>query len=90
MISKNLVTRAVLAVALVLIGAAVAPARIEPAGVTSTSDFRKLPLSFVPNAGQTDPAVRFQAQGTGNRGPDHGDVLELLLEHPDCDRIFSA
>src|SRR5918911_1513897 len=29
------------------------------------SDFGKLPLSFVANAGQSDPAVRFQAEGMG-------------------------
>ncbi len=28
-------------------------------------NFGKLPLSFVPNAGQTDPAVRFQVRGMG-------------------------
>jgi hypothetical protein len=28
-------------------------------------DFGKLPLSFVPNAGQADPAVRFQVRGLG-------------------------
>jgi hypothetical protein len=28
-------------------------------------DFGKLPLSFVPNAGQTNPAVRFQVRGMG-------------------------
>ena len=28
-------------------------------------DFGKLPLSFVPNAGQTDPAVRFEVRGMG-------------------------
>ena len=27
--------------------------------------FGKLPLSFIPNAGQTDPSVQFQAQGLG-------------------------
>ena len=30
---------------------------------TVVHNFARLPLSFVPNAGQTDPAVRFQAYG---------------------------
>lgn len=30
-----------------------------------THDVTQLPLSFVPNVGQTDPAVQFQAQGLG-------------------------
>ena len=38
------------------------------AGLSSTSvqlDLSQLPLAFVPNAGQTDPAVRFQAHDMG-------------------------
>jgi hypothetical protein len=27
--------------------------------------YRKLPLSFIPNEGQTDNAVRYYAQGAG-------------------------
>ncbi|HEU5012968.1 MAG TPA: Calx-beta domain-containing protein [Roseiflexaceae bacterium] len=39
--------------------AAAAPA------AASSADVSKLPLTFVPNAGQTDPQVRFQAQAMG-------------------------
>ncbi len=35
------------------------------AAPVAAPDFGKLPLSFVPNAGQTDPAVRFQVRGMG-------------------------
>ena len=31
----------------------------------AVQEFGRLPLSFVPNAGQTDPAVRFQVRGLG-------------------------
>ncbi len=63
--SKKAVIRATLAAALLLLSAAATPARTEVVGLATTPDFGKLPLSFVPNAGQTDPAVRFQAQGMG-------------------------
>ncbi|MEJ2558931.1 MAG: SBBP repeat-containing protein [Anaerolineae bacterium] len=60
----------VLAILLVLTAlAAYFPSGPTPAGPTSAtiaSDFGELPMSFVPNAGQTDPAVRFQAQSTGS------------------------
>jgi len=65
MISKKKFVGATLAMAILLLGAAVTPARTEVVGLTIAPDFGKLPLSFVPNAGQTDPAVRFQAQGMG-------------------------
>lgn len=35
-----------------------------PTGATIKLAFGKLPLSFVPNAGQTDPAVRFQVHSS--------------------------
>jgi len=34
---------------------------------SSLTDFNQLPLSFVPNMGQEDQAVRFQVQGLGGR-----------------------
>jgi hypothetical protein len=44
----------------------------QPAGASAASErdevidaYRKLPLSFVANAGQTDEAVRYYAQGAG-------------------------
>ena len=40
-----------------LAAAAAAPALVP--------DFGRLPLSFIPNAGQTEPAVRFQAHSLG-------------------------
>ncbi len=49
--------------------AASLPSGPKLAGLTSPSiapDFGKLPLSFVPNVGQTDPAVRFQAHSMGS------------------------
>ncbi len=36
-----------------------------PAVVPAAADLSKMPLAFVPNAGQTDPRVRFQADGMG-------------------------
>lgn len=66
MLSKKAVVRAILAVALLLLSAAVTPARTEVVGLTTAPDFDNLPLSFVPNAGQADPAVRFQAHGMGS------------------------
>lgn len=65
MLNKKAIIRAILAVALLLLSAAATPARTEVVGLTAAPDFGKLPLSFVPNAGQSDPAVRFQAQGMG-------------------------
>ena len=41
---------------------------LDPPGITKTfPEFGWLPLSFVPNTGQTDPAVRFQARGLGGQ-----------------------
>jgi uncharacterized repeat protein (TIGR01451 family) len=37
-----------------------------PASPALAPDFGTLPLSFIPNAGQTDPAARFQAHGMGS------------------------
>ena len=65
MISKKAIVVSGLAIALLLLGTAVTPTRTEPASLTTAPDFGKLPLSFVPNAGQTDPAVRFEARGMG-------------------------
>ncbi|MDR6556810.1 hypothetical protein J2809_001152 [Arthrobacter pascens] len=43
-----------------------APAGLSPAGSGQALDaYGKLPLSFVPNAGQTDQSVRYYAQGSG-------------------------
>jgi hypothetical protein len=36
-----------------------------PKTAPAAGQFAKLPLAFVPNAGQTDPAVRFQARALG-------------------------
>ncbi|HEU4323344.1 MAG TPA: Ig-like domain-containing protein [Roseiflexaceae bacterium] len=36
-----------------------------PAAMPTAADLSKMPLAFVPNAGQTDPRVRFQADGMG-------------------------
>src|ERR1035438_596122 len=37
----------------------------QPAGARMSSDYGKLPLAFEPNAGQTDPRVRFLTRGGG-------------------------
>jgi len=53
---------------------ATAPAATHPTGIATPADsvkvrqlssYSKLPLSFVPNRGQTDPQVRFTSQGRG-------------------------
>src|SRR4029079_1426615 len=41
------------------------PAATEALTATIQKTIRQLPLSFVPNAGQTDAAVRYQAHGLG-------------------------
>ena len=82
MLNKKPVIRAALAVALLLLGTAATPARTEVVGLTNAPDFGKLPLSFVPNAGQTDPAVRFQAQGMGGTLFFTPGEIVLLLPSP--------
>lgn len=42
-----------------------APMAAEHADMTQMPDLASLPLSFVPNVGQTDPAVQFQAYAMG-------------------------
>jgi len=61
-----------MALTLVLILGLVALLMVRPPAVPTTApasvvnlDFGKLPLSFVPNAGQTNPAVRFQVHDLG-------------------------
>ncbi len=57
-----------LALVLGLVALVVARPLIAPAATPEPAinlDFGKLPLSFIPNAGQTDPAVRFQVHDTG-------------------------
>jgi hypothetical protein len=39
----------------------------EPRQQQVRERFRRLPLAFVPNEGQLDPAIRFRAQGRGPR-----------------------
>ena len=56
---------ALLAVPRSAVLSSISPAAPTPAGLTATPDSHKLPLSFVPNAGQTDPAVRFEVRGMG-------------------------
>ena len=90
MLSKKAVIRAALAVALLLLSAAVTPARTEVVGLTTTPDLGKLPLSFVPNAGQTDPAVRFQAQGMGGTLFFTHDEVVLSLPAPSPARDSEA
>ena len=43
------------------------PQKAPSARALQQVDFSRLPLSFVPNFGQEDEAVRFQAQGLGGR-----------------------
>ncbi len=54
----------VLGLAALLIARPLTTPALVPAQ-TINLDFGKLPLSFVPNVGQTDPAVRFQAHDMG-------------------------
>lgn len=54
-----------LALALLLVTAWGYPFPTSAEAVRPLPDFSRLPLSFVPNAGQTDPTVRFQARGLG-------------------------
>ena len=54
-----------LLLALVMLPMAGSLAWPSPAGPTLVPDFGKLPLSFVPNIGQTDPTVHFQVWGMG-------------------------
>lgn len=42
-----------------------ATSRPEPTSSMLTPSFADLPIAFVPNVGQSDPAVQFQAQGLG-------------------------
>jgi uncharacterized repeat protein (TIGR01451 family) len=67
--TPNRLSSRFLAILLVLTAlAAYLPSGSTPAGPTGTSiapDLGRLPLSFVPNAGQTDRVVRFQAHSMG-------------------------
>ena len=75
MLSRKAVIRAGLAIALLLLSAAVSPARTEVVGLTTAPDLGKLPLSFVPNAGQTDPA----GSVTINAGADCSASIHVTL-----------
>lgn len=64
--------------------AAVPQAPLAPVSVPTAADLSRQPLAFVPNAGQTDPLVRFQAQGMGGSiffTP--GEVVLVLPTAPD-------
>jgi len=65
MVTRKAIIASGLAIVFLISGVAVTPTRTEPDGPTSAPDFGKLPLSFVPNIGQADPAVRFLARYAG-------------------------
>jgi uncharacterized repeat protein (TIGR01451 family) len=92
--SSRLVSRlfgVLLVLAMLLLAARPLPGPPLPVPTSSpfiTPDFGVLPLSFIPNAGQTDPAVRFQAHGLGGTlffTPD-----QVVLSLPVQDRQSSA
>ena len=77
-----------------------APAGLSPAGSGQALDaYGKLPLSFVPNAGQLDRSVRYSAQGAGfsffftagqpsflcEGGPRPSAQIHFLGANPDAD-----
>ncbi|GAB4534845.1 MAG: hypothetical protein Kow0063_18380 [Anaerolineae bacterium] len=65
-----------------------APPPASPTSPTIAPGFGVLPLSFIPNAGQTDPAVHFQAHGLGGTlffTPD-----QVVLSLPPQERVFAA
>lgn len=55
-----------------------------PAPPVIAPDFGRLPLAFVPNAGQTDPDVQFQARGMG--GTIFFTSEEVVLSLPTADQ----
>jgi len=50
---------------LALLGSRMPLPKSIPAASLPDLDFGKMPLAFIPNAGQHDPAVRFQAGALG-------------------------
>jgi len=62
------------------------PLPSPPTGPAIAPGFGVLPLSFVPNAGQTDPAVRFQAHAAGGTLFFTPGEVVLSLPGPTVDR----
>lgn len=58
--------------------------------VSISPDFGRLPLSFVPNAGQTDTAVRFQSRGLGGNIFFTPDEVVLSLPTPTQTQTLQA
>jgi hypothetical protein len=54
----------------------------SPASQAEHSNFGELPLSFVPNLGQTDPTVQFQVSSLGNSVFFTADAVVLTLPTP--------
>jgi Beta-propeller repeat len=83
----GLVPRALLAAILTLV-LVLALARVagSPPADGAAAPEATIPLAFVPNAGQTDPGVRFTAQGAGYGFFFTDEGVTLALERPGADR----
>jgi hypothetical protein len=66
-----------------------APIAATPSSAVPTTSLDALPLSFIPNAGQTDPQVRFHAQGLGGNlfFTQQSVMLALPLRDPAARRL---